>query len=227
VKDLEKYKDIIMYLALILVIAIALFKQIQPKFVSTINLFGQVKTQTEMAESISQQLNIAKDKAERKKKLRMLDDMTKKIYQPEGGATDSESNFAFLLDDIIEIARKNHIKTHSIRSTLDPENDVFIKGDKEHYSANRLDMKIISDYTDFQGFLSDLYKYPYLVNFNSIEIYPYSKNKKILLVNLSITIYAMKSADEAKSEENKPENGENNNENNGNNEGGGENPPPP
>lgn len=201
-KELEKYKEIIMYLALIIVVAVFLFKQIQPKFISTINIFKQVKEQTTVAESITAQLSTAKQKAERKKKLRMLDDMTKKIYQPNGVATDAESTFAVLLDDIIEITRKNHIKTHSIQSTLDPEDDVFIKGDKVHYSANKLDMKMISDYADFKGFLEDLYKYPYLINVNSVEIYPYSKNKRILLINLSITLYASKSEEDAAAAEN-------------------------
>lgn len=228
-KELEKYKELLMYLGLILVVAVALFKQIQPKFVSTIDLFGQVKTQTEVASSISSQLSIAKEKAERKKKLRMLDDMTKKIYEPNGGATDSESTFALVLDDVIEISRKNHIKTHSIKSVVDPEDDVFIKGDKAHYSASRLDMKIISDYTDFKGFLTDLYKYPYLINVNSVEIYPYQKNKRILLINLSITLYAMKSSEEtadvenSENKEGEGQEGENNNDNNNEN---GDNPPP-
>ena len=228
-KELEKYKEAIMYLALIIIVAVALFKQIQPKFLSTIDLFGQVKTQTEVSESISRQLSIAKEKADRKKKLRMLDDMTKKIYEPNGAATDSESTFALLLDDIIEISRKNHIKTHSIRQVVDPEEDVFIKGDKAHYSACKLEMKIISDYTDFKEYISDLYKYPYLVNINNIEIYPYEKNKRILLVNLSLTLYAMKNSEETAQEENKAKDGggdNQNGENNGEN-GGDQTPPPP
>ena len=132
----------------------------------------------------------------------MLDDITKKIYQPNGAATDAESTFALLLDDIIEITRKNHIKTHSIQSTLDPEDDIFIKGDKAHYSANKLDMKIITDYTDFKTFLEDLYRYPYLLNINNFEIYPYSKNKRILLINLTLTLYAMKSEEDVAAAEN-------------------------
>lgn len=221
-KELEKYKESIMYLALIIVVIVFLFKQIQPKVMSTINIFGQVKTQTEAAQAIESQLSIAKQKAERKKKLRMLDDMTKKIYQPNGAAMDAESTFAVLLDDILEITRKNHIKTHSIQSTLDPEEDIFIKEDKTHYSANKLDMKIISDYSDFKEFLEDLYKYPYLININNFEIYPYSKNKRILLINLTITLYASKSAEEVEAAE-KSENqegqegqeGQENQENNG------------
>ena len=87
-----------------------LFKQIQPKFISTINLYNQVKTQTEVSKSINKQLSIAKEKVERKKKLRMLDTMTKKIYEPSGNATDSESTFAVLLDDVIEMARRITLK---------------------------------------------------------------------------------------------------------------------
>jgi len=201
-KELEKYKETLMYLAIVIVIAVFSFKQIQPKVVSTINVFNEVKTQTEAAQGIAQQLSTAKQKAERKKKLRMLDDITKKIYQPNGAATDAESTFALLLDDVIEITRKNHIKTHSIQSTLDPEEDIFIKGDKVHYSANKLDMKMISDYTDFKSFLEDLYKYPYLLNINNIEIYPYTKNKRILLINLSLTLYAYKSEEDTAAAEN-------------------------
>jgi len=213
-KELEKYKEPLMYLALILVIAVALFRQIQPKFAQTIDAFNQVKQQTEVSQSIANQLSTAKQKADRKKKLRMLDDMTKKIYEPNGAATDAESTFALLLDDIIEITRKNHIKTHSIQTIIDPEDDVFIKGDKAKFSACKINMKIISDYTDFKGFFEDLYKYPYLINVNSIEIYPYSKNKRILLINLSITLYANKSAEEAaNAENNQQQEGENNNNN--------------
>lgn len=199
-KELEKYKEIIMYAALIVVAIFFAFKQLQPKVMSTIDLFKQVKSQSEISNSIANQLSTAKEKAERKKKLRMSDDLTKKIYEPNGVATDSESTFAVLLDDIIEITRKNHIKTYSIQSSLNPEDDIFIKGDKEHYSANRLDMKIISDYTDFQNFMEDLYKYPYLVNINTVEIYPYSKNKRILLINFTLTLYATKSAEEAEAD---------------------------
>lgn len=191
--ELQKYKNVLIHLGIVLVLIYFAYQQIQPKFVATMNAYDQVKTQTETDKSIANQLATAKDKAERKKKLRMLDDMTKKIYQQDDGLIDPDTTFAFLLDDAIEILRKNHVKTHSIRSTINPEDDVFIKGDRAKYSACRLDMKIISDYADFKGFLEDIYKYPYLVNINSIEIYPYQKNKKILLINFSVTLYAARS----------------------------------
>ncbi len=205
--DIKKYKDVILYLSLVLIMVFLIYKQLQPKFLHTFELFNQVKTQTEVKSSIEDQLRLAKEKDERQKKLNLQDDFTKKIYTSTGIVTDTESTFAVLLDDLIEIARKNHIKTHSIQSTLNPSEDVFVKGDSSKYSVNRLDMKIVSNYTDFENFISDLFSYHYIINLNNIEIYPYQKNKKILLINLSITMYSYKDPSEAsepKGDENAP-----------------------
>lgn len=216
-----------MYLAGIIVVAVFLFQKIQPEFTRTIDLYKQVGQQKDVAAGISKQLSVAKEKVERKKKMRLLDDMTKKVYSPaEGVSLDADSAFSVLLDDIIEISRKNHIKTHSIQSTLNPSEDVFVKGDKEHFSAYQLDMKIVSDYSDFEGFIRDLYAYNYLININNIEIYPYQKNKRILLINLTLTLYSTIAAPDANGGENNGENNGEGGENNGDQQQG-ENPPPP
>lgn len=224
--ELQKYKESLMYLAGIIVVAVFLFQKIQPEFTRTIDLYKQVDQQKDVAAGISKQLSVAKEKVERKKKMRLLDDMTKKVYSPaEGVSLDADSAFSVLLDDIIEISRKNHIKTHSIQSTLNPSEDVFVKGDKEHFSAYQLDMKIVSDYSDFEGFIRDLYAYNYLININNIEIYPYQKNKRILLINLTLTLYSTIAAPDANGGENNGENNGEGGENNGDQQG--ENPPPP
>ena len=225
--ELQKYKESLMYLAGIIVVAVFLFQKIQPEFTRTIDLYKQVGQQKDVAAGISKQLSVAKEKVERKKKMRLLDDMTKKVYSPaEDVSLDADSAFSVLLDDIIEISRKNHIKTHSIQSTLNPSEDVFVKGDKEHFSAYQLDMKIVSDYSDFEGFIRDLYAYNYLININNIEIYPYQKNKRILLINLTLTLYSTIAAPDANGGENNGENNGEGGENNGDQQQG-ENPPPP
>ena len=225
--ELQKYKESLMYLAGIIVVAVFLFQKIQPEFTRTIDLYKQVGQQKDVAAGISKQLSVAKEKVERKKKMRLLDDMTKKVYSPaEGVSLDADSAFSVLLDDIIEISRKNHIKTHSIQSTLNPSEDVFVKGDKEHFSAYQLDMKIVSDYSDFEGFIRDLYAYNYLININNIEIYPYQKNKRILLINLTLTLYSTIAAPDANGGENNGDNNGEGGENNGDQQQGA-NPPPP
>ncbi len=191
-KNLGKFKDCFLYLTFILLIFVALFKQIQPRFIGLIDLFNQIKTQNEVKSSMDQQLMTAAAKVAQKKKLRMGNDMVKKIYTPLEGGTDTDSAFAVLLDDIIEIARKNHIKTHSIQSSDNPPEDIFIQKGEGKYNAQRLTLKVVSDYTDFEGFLRDLFSYNYLININELEIYPYEKNKRILLINLAITLYSAK-----------------------------------
>ncbi len=42
--------------------------------------------------------------------------------------------------------------------------------------------------------MRDLYRHQYFININKVEIVPYRKDKKILLVNLVITLYAQKSS---------------------------------
>ena len=86
-------------------------------------------------------------------------------------------------------------------------------------------MKIVSDYSDFEGFIRDLYAYNYLININNIEIYPYQKNKRILLINLTLTLYSTIAAPDANGGENNGENNGEGGENNGDQQQG-ENPPP-
>ena len=191
-KNLVKFKDCFLYLAFIILIFVALFKQIQPRFISLIDLFNQIKTQNEVKASMDQQLMTAAAKVAQKKKLRMGNDMAKKIYTPLEGGTDTDSAFAVLLDDIIEIARKNHIKTHSIQSSDNPPEDIFIQKGEGKYNAQKLTLKVVSDYTDFESFLRDIFSYNYVININELEIYPYEKNKRILLINLVMTLYSAK-----------------------------------
>ena len=103
-RNILKFKDCFLYLAFIILIAVALFKQIQPRFIGVINLFRQIKSQNEVKVSMDQQLMTAAAKVAQKKKLRMGNDMVKKIYTPLEGGTDTDSAFSVLLDDIIEIA---------------------------------------------------------------------------------------------------------------------------
>ena len=78
--ELQKYKESLMYLAGIIVVAVFLFQKIQPEFTRTIDLYKQVGQQKDVAAGIYKQLSVEKEKVERKKKMSLIDDMTKKIY---------------------------------------------------------------------------------------------------------------------------------------------------
>ena len=77
--ELQKYRESLMYLAGIIIVAVFLFQKIQPEFVRTIDLYKQIGTQKEVAGSISRQLSIAKEKVERKK----IDEFYAKVKRSE------------------------------------------------------------------------------------------------------------------------------------------------
>ena len=78
------------------------------------------------------------------------------------------------------MAKSNNIKTYSIQYEYNPADDAFVAAQKG-YSVCLLKMKIIGSYRDFENFLTDLYKYPYLVSISSYDIVPYYKNKNVLI----------------------------------------------
>ena len=116
----------------------------------------------------------------------------KKIYKPEEPGMDSESSFTILFDDIIEMAKYNGIKIYSIEYIYDPATDEVVKGSPDKYNVCQLNMQMIADYPDMESFFKELYKYPYLVNLEKVEITSYEKNKKLLLVNLQLKLYSSK-----------------------------------
>lgn len=190
---MEKYKEIILYSILIVLSAIFLFQKIQPAFLSSIDLFGKIKTNKELLAQNQSQLQIAKAKEERKKRLNLSEESFKKIYSPTE-TVDAETSFSVLFDDIMDMVKANQIKLHSIRYIYNPAEDSFVKEAPDRYLVCTLVMRIVTNYTDLENLLQDIQKYAYLVNISSIEVYPYEKNKRILLVNLKLTLYSEKSA---------------------------------
>ena len=59
---------------------------------------------------------------------------------------------------------------------------------------------MIANYADFAGFLRELYKHEHFLDITNIEIAPYQKNKRILLINLQFKLYAQKDAATAAAE---------------------------
>ena len=51
---------------------------------------------------------------------------------------------------------------------------------------------MIGTYKDFEGFLKELYKHEHFLDMASMEIVPYSRDKKILIINFQLKLYAQK-----------------------------------
>ena len=118
-------------------------------------------------------------------------DSSKKIYYPTEADVDKESLFFTLYTDMIDLAKQNNIKIRSIDYKYYPSDDPFVtQGGKENYFVCDLDMKLISNYRDLRNFIEALFQYSYYVKLNKINIEPHKTDKRILLSDFTIRLYA-------------------------------------
>lgn len=185
-----RYKEAILYIFFILLGLIYAVVKLQPTAVSLYKDETAIKAKTVEMTDLQRKLETLKA-AQMEKDINAASEV-KKIYQPEGSGLDAESSFTVLFDDIIEMAKYNGIKIYSIEYVYNPADDEFVKKASDKYNVCKLNMEVISDYVDLESFFQELYKYPYLVSLDKVELTPYTKNRKILLTKLEIKLYTAK-----------------------------------
>ncbi len=186
----EKFKNAILLLIFGIFLFVYLLTKLTPTIQSIFNDNKKYKTQVETYEEKERTLQTLKIQAEKKSK--QVDVITKKFYKPIVEGFDTEAVITDQLQDVISILRANMIKARSIDYDYDPEDDSFVANAGDKYHVCRLTLELISDYKAFERFLQDLYKHEHYLDMEAIEITPYQKNKKILLVNMQLKLYAQK-----------------------------------
>ena len=116
----------------------------------------------------------------------------KPFYKPIMAGMDTDAAIAGELEEIIQLVRANKIKVRSIETIQDPKDDRFVQGASSQYNVARLKMEMIANYLNYDNFLKELYKHEHFLDIESAEIVPYKKNKKILLINFHLKVYAKK-----------------------------------
>lgn len=114
----------------------------------------------------------------------------KKIYAPIESDLGSDTLFFTLYNDVIEMLHANTIKIKSIDYVYNPETDEFVKFGKNVYFVCDINMEIISNYVNLGKLIQDIYQYPYYIKINGLEVTPYAKDKKVLISNMSLRLYA-------------------------------------
>lgn len=187
---MQRYKEAILFIVfMVIAIIYAVFKM-QPKIAELIQIENDIKAKTVEVADLDRKVETLK--AASIEKEAQTAGQNKKIYKSAESGLDAESSFTVLFDDIIEMTKYNAVKVYSIEYIYNPESDEFVKGAPDRYNVCQLNMQMIADYVDFESFLKELYKYPYLVNIDKLELTPYQKNKKILLINLQLKLYSEK-----------------------------------
>ena len=189
---MEKYQKYLPAIIAAALVAGALFGSY-----NTVFPLIQKKTEiSEQYESVQAKLKDAEGRlAVVNEKLKQLKnsavDSSKKIYYPTEADVDKESLFFTLYTDMIDLAKQNNIKIRSIDYKYYPSDDPFVtQGGKENYFVCDLDMKLISNYRDLRNFIEALFQYSYYVKLNKINIEPHKTDKRILLSDFTIRLYA-------------------------------------
>lgn len=114
----------------------------------------------------------------------------KKVYAPVDADLGNDTLFFTLYNDLIEMVHSNSIKIKSMEYLYNPESDTFVKFSKDQYFVSEVNMELVSNYTNLGKFIQDVIQYPYYIRIMSIDIEPYPKDKKILIANVSMRLYA-------------------------------------
>lgn len=151
------------------------------------------KTQ-ELSDKQTKLENYRRKEAEEAQKAKASEgnDSDKPFYKPTASGMDTEAVIAGEFTEILELIRANKIKVRSIKYDYDPKDDNFVKGAGASYNVARLNMEMIANYVNYDNFLKELYKHEHFLDIQSVEIVPYRKNKRILLINFKLKLYSKK-----------------------------------
>ncbi len=186
----KKFKSIILILVLTLVVFGYIISKIIPIVTDIVKISQNYKTAvTTLADKERTYKNL-KEKTEKAEAENQK--MPKAVYKPIEQGMDTESIVANQFAEILTFIRGNAIKTRSIKYEYDPKDDKFVKNVPDKYHVAKLDIEMISTYKEFEGFLKELYKHEHFLDISSIEIIPYDKDKKVLIIKFQLKLYAQK-----------------------------------
>lgn len=146
-----------------------------------------IETQMKLDEINNSAASVAKKEEEASKS-------DTQFYKPVMAGLDSEAAIAGEFSEILQLVRANQIKIRSIKYDYDKDiqDDAFAQNAGEQYNVARLNIEMIANYSNYDNFLKELYKHEHFLDLQQIEIVPYKKNKKVLLINCKIKLYAKK-----------------------------------
>lgn len=188
---MDKYKR---YYGVGLFVAVAFlslymgYNRILPKVDELNSMNSQLEQKQKTLEDKQKEQAIVKSKI---KKLKESNSgAQKKIYSPVESNLEDDTLFFTLYNDVIEMIHANSIKIKSINYTYNPKNDKFVEFGKDVYFVCDVNMELVSNYTNLGKLIEEIYQYPYYIKINELNIKPYEKDKKVLISELSLRLYA-------------------------------------
>lgn len=184
----KKYYGVICFAVVLLVLVLAAYYTITP----------QLDKLKSAEESLAARKTVLETKQNEKirvaNKLRSLQDSVasapKKVYVPTESDLGNETLFFTMYNDLLETIHANSVKIRSLDYSYNPANDAFVQNGKDIYLVCDVNMELVSNYVNLGKLVQDIYQYPYYIKINDLTVKPYEKDKKILVANLSLRLYA-------------------------------------
>ena len=194
--DSDKLKQFLIPIFLV-VLTIAGVVMLTPKVVENFQGYTSVKAEIETKNTTIKEkqakLEEYKRKEQEEKAMEQANVQSgKPFYKPVMSGLDTEAVIAGEFAEILQLVRVNKIKVRSIKYDYDPQDDAFVQGAGDKYNVARLNMEMIANYGNYDNFLKELYKHEHFLDIQSAEIVPYKKNKRVLLINFKVKLYAKK-----------------------------------
>ena len=194
--DSEKLKQFIVPIAL-LVLLVAGICYVAPKIVENVQSNQSLQNDITQKTSTVQEKQSKLDEYKRQEQANAQKEKEsansgKPFYKPIDQGLDTEAVIAGEFAEILQLIRANQIKVRSIKYDYDPKDDAFVQGAGDKYNVARLNMEMVGNYSNYDNFLKEMYKHEHFIDLQSVEIVPYKKNKRVLLINFKVKLYAKK-----------------------------------
>lgn len=194
--DNEKLKQFLIPIVLLFVALIGIV-MLTPKVIDNVRnymaLKTEIETKTATLQEKQQKLDAYRKKEEEEKAKEQQNAASgKPFYKPVMEGLDTEAVIAGEFAEVLQLIRANKIKVRSIKYDYDPSDDNFVQGAGADYNVARLNMEMIGNYSNYDNFLKEMYKHEHFLDLQSVEIVPYKKNKRVLLINFKVKLYAKK-----------------------------------
>lgn len=189
----KKYYGVLTFLGIIILSLVLTYVVVKPKFEAYISADTTIETKQSELTSLQGQVTNVKNKIQRMNN--SIINAQKKIYSPVESDLGTDTLFFTLYNDIIEMIHSNSVKIKSMEYVYNPEEDNFVSHGKDKYFVCELNFELVSNYINLGKLIEDIYQYPYYTKIQSLEIKPYEKDKKILITNLVLRMYAHTSPD--------------------------------
>lgn len=187
---MKKFQIALGIFALSLIVFIFLVSKVIPEVQKISQIQNDYKTQSSALADSERKLQDLKDAAKRKEAEN--ENIQKIFFKPISEGLDTEAAISDEFGEILQIVRENKIKMRSVKYDYDPQDDNFVKNAGNRYQVCRVTAEMIASYSNFANFLRELYKHEHFLEISKIEIAPYEKNKRILLISLQIKLYAQR-----------------------------------